>query len=590
MNQKYLKQEFNYDKYPTTKIKGYDNEVYGGYDAIVRQLQSHTEKGQKHVLLVDCNTAVDVPDLKSRLVSALNPDEVFETTDIFLDNDTIQNMLKRHVTDDRVFGVLYNGTWKDFVDPDGLSALQQKVEKAQGLVLVIGIAAHYIAAADTLVYADMTIWETQMRYRSGRVSNFAIDNPKEDFIRKFKRGYFIDWRLNNRHKQEIFNAMDYYLDTVVTEAPAMITREAFDEGLLQLMQQPFRTVPFFDEGLWGGQWMREVCGVEDDSKPNFAWSYNLLFQENEVNLTFGDVRVNVPGYTVCLRYPRELIGEKGYARFGAEYPIRYDFLDTVEGGNLSFQVHPTTQYIQENFGMHYTQDESYYYLDVVEDKDCVIYLGLKTGVDKEEFAKALYEAQKGVAPFPDEKFVNKIPVKKHEHYQIPAGTVHCSGADTMVLEISSSPCIFTFKMWDWGRVGLDGIPRPVHLEHGLANVQFDRQTDWIMETCAFKPVPIREGDGFREEKTGLNDLQFIETRRTWATKKYTEKTNNETNALHLVEGAEALIESPIGQFDPFVIHYAESVVIPACISEYTVRPYGKSEGKEIAVLNTFVRY
>jgi len=415
-----------------------------------------------------------------------------------------------------------------------------------------------------------------------------VNNEGEDLIRKYKRGYFIDWRLDNRHKQTLFDVFDFFLDTVNKDAPVMITRDAFNEGLLQMLRQPFRTVPFFDEGLWGGQWLREVCDIDDDETPNFAWGYNLLFQENEVNLTFGNIRVNVSGYTLSLKYPRELIGEKGYSRFGAEYPMRYDFLDTMQGGNLSLQVHPTTQYIQEVFGMTYTQDESYYYLDCED--GCCIYLGLKPGIDAKEMAADLYAASKGEIVFPDEKYVNEIPVKKHDHFHIPAGTVHASGAEGMVLEISSSPCIFTFKLWDWGRLGLDGIPRPIHLEHGLNNIQFNRQTDWIMEQCAFKPIPVREGDGFREEKTGLHEYEFIATHRVWATKKYSDTTGYETQALNLAEGAEALIESPDGQFEPFVMHYAESVCIPALVGEYTIRPYGRSEGKEIGVVKSFVKY
>ena len=60
---------------------------------------------------------------------------------------------------------------------------------------------------------------------------------------------------------------------------------------------------------------------------------------------------------------KEVLGEPVEARFGKDFPIRFDFLDTMGGGNLSLQVHPTTQFIRDNFGMCYTQDESYYLLD-----------------------------------------------------------------------------------------------------------------------------------------------------------------------------------------------------------------------------------
>lgn len=581
----YLNRKSNFERFPVTAVEGHDREAFDGYAEICAELDRPVR-----LIMVDCNTAADIGFLTEKLKSGLSFDHVFDTDEIFLDTAAVQEKLRPHVTSDRVFGVAYHGTFRDFVDEEKLAALQKKVEAAQGRTLLIGVAASYVAAGDILVFADMTIWETQMRYRSGGLENFRAGNRDEDFIRKFKRGYFIDWRLNNRHKQELFPKFTYYLDTVKNDAPVMITRAAFDEGLAQLTKQPFRTVPFFDEGLWGGQWMQEVCGVHDDTKPNIAWSYNLLFPENEVSLGFGGKRVNIPGYTICQKIPRQLIGQKGYARFGAEYPIRYDFLDTMQGGNLSLQVHPTTQYMQEHFGMPFTQDESYYYLDCEPNGGTNIYLGLKTGVDPAAMARDLYAASRGEMAFPAEEYVNKIPVKKHEHYHIPAGTVHASGADGMVLEISATPCIFTFKLWDWGRVGLDGIPRPIHLEHGLANIQFDRQTEWIRETCAFAPIPVREGDGFREEKIGLHEYEYLETRRIWATKRYHEETGGETQALNLVEGAEALIESPTGQFKPFCIHYAESVCIPAEIAEYTVRPFGLSEGKEIAIVKTFVRY
>lgn len=585
---KYLKKESNFNKYPTTRISGFDEQAFAGYDAILEEVSKKCSNA-KNIVTVDCYVGVDQEEILDAFTKKLNPALIIRSDDVFYDSDEIYERLKRNITDDRVYGIAYYGTWRDLVDENKLATAQKQVEEAQGNVLIVGVGADYVAKSDVLILADMTIWEVQMRYRHENLANFKANNEDEDFIRKFKRGYFIEWRLGNFHKQTLYGKFDYYLDTVEHNKPTMITRKAFEDGLKQMLNQPFRTVPFFDEGLWGGQWMKEVCDVEDKTRINYAWSYNLLFQENAVNLTYGDIHVNIPGYTVMQHDPKLLIGEKGFARFGAEYPIRYDFLDTMEGGNLSLQVHPNTQYMNQKFGMPFTQDESYYFLDCAPEGS-YMYLGLKDGATKEEMEKDLWAASRKEIDFPAEKYANKIPIKKHDHRHIPAGTIHCSGKDTMVLEISSSPCIFTFKLWDWGRVGLDGIPRPVHIEHGVNNIQWDKQTDWIMKTCAFDPIVIEEDEIHREEKTGLNDLQFLETRRIWMKGKTYHETGNETNALNLIEGREALIESPNGQFEPFVIHYAESVCIPATIKNYTITPYGESENEEVAVMKTFVRY
>ena len=114
--------------------------------------------------------------------------------------------------------------------------------------------------------------------------------------------------------------------------------------------------------------------------------------------------------------------------------------------------------------MNYTQDESYYLLDA--DEDATVYLGLKTGVDREEMIAALEAAQETGEPFDAEKYVNKWEAKAHDHYLIPAGTIHCSGAGAMVLEISATPSIFPFKLSDWGRLGLDGLHRPINIRPG----------------------------------------------------------------------------------------------------------------------------
>jgi mannose-6-phosphate isomerase class I len=257
------------------------------------------------------------------------------------------------------------------------------------------------------------------------------------------------------------------------------------------------------------------------------------------------------------------------------------------GGNLSLQVHPLTEYIQDKFGMNYTQDESYYLLDAGEGAS--VYLGFKDDVDRESMIRDLRAAQEGGPDFPVEKYVNRWPAAKHDHFLIPAGTIHCSGKNSMVLEISATPYIFTFKLWDWGRLGLDGRPRPIHIDHGVANLQWDRKTEWTKLNLIDRVREVACGDLWHEEITGLHEREFIETRRYWFTRKLELDTHGGVNVLNLVQGEEAVVESPANAFRPFIVHYAETFIVPAAVGKYTLRPSGESAAREHAVVRAYVR-
>jgi mannose-6-phosphate isomerase class I len=333
--------------------------------------------------------------------------------------------------------------------------------------------------------------------------------------------------------------------------------------------------------------MEKVCGLSPEGVPNHAWCFDCVPEENSLLLGFGNVKVEIPAIDLVFQYPHELLGEAVHARFGKEFPIRFDFLDTMGGGNLSLQVHPLTEYIQDKFGMHYTQDESYYLLDAGDD-GCV-YLGLREDINRDAMLRDLRAAQGGGPPFPAENYVNVWPAKKHDHFLLPAGSIHCSGKNSMVLEISATPYIFTFKLWDWGRLGLNGLPRPIHLDHGAANIQWDRTTNWVRRNLVNQITPIASGAGWREERTGLHEREFIETRRHWFTGTVPHRGTGGVNVVNLVAGREAVVESPSGTFEPFVVHYAETFIVPAAARDYTIRPFGESAGTECGTIKAFVR-
>ena len=159
----------------------------------------------------------------------------------------------------------------------------------------------------------------------------------------------------------------------------------------------------------------------------------------------------------------------------------------------------------------------------------------------------------------------------------------------MVLEISSTPYIFTFKMWDWNRLGMDGKPRPINIDHAEKVINWNRRTEFTKKELVNQISPVAEGDGWREEKTGLHRFEFIETRRHWFTKPVTHHTEGSVNVLNLIEGREAIIKSPTKAFEPFIVHYAETFIIPEAVKEYTIEPHGESEGFEIATIKASIR-
>ncbi len=580
----------NYDKYPHIEISANNNEVCEGWIAInekINQTIKQSVKG-KSIIVIECYQGIDRDELKSSLQNGLQHAKWVDVESAWKAEKEIIDMVYPFVTDDAIFGYMTSLTMSDYFDSEKLSTLRSEVDQVeQGVIVLFGHGASLVSKQiDLLVYADMARWEIQLRMRKNQVTNLGIQNSKASFSEQYKRGYFVDWRVCDLLKRELMNRWDFVLDTNKKGSPKMIEGKLLLSALTAAANRPFRVVPFFDPGPWGGQWLKKNFEL-DPSAVNYAWGFDCVPEENSLLIKCNDIVIEVPSINVVFHEPTSLLGEKVFNQFGAEFPIRFDFLDTIEGGNLSLQVHPLTSYIKEKFGMDYTQDESYYMLDALP--GAFVYLGLRDDVNPENMVAELNEAQKLGGRFDAEKHVAKWPLKKHDHFSIPAGTVHCSGANALVLEISATPYIFTFKLWDWDRLGLDGKPRPINIAHGEKNIRWERNATWVEKNRLNLLDVLQEEEGIREERTGLHESEFIETRRHWFTKTVSHHTKGGVNVLNLVSGDEAIVESPTAAFKPFVVHYAETFIIPAAVGEYTIRPYGESLGKECATIKAYIR-
>jgi N-acetylglucosamine kinase-like BadF-type ATPase/mannose-6-phosphate isomerase class I len=580
----------SYDKFPVVPVPDAAEACVVGWNAIGERLREVIARRgtRRTVLVVECYPGVHEDEVRQELERRLQPALTVKAADAMLSPAKVDALVEPFLGgDDPVFGFLSDLTLPQFFDEERLRHGREIIRSvARGVVLVVGCGARLFHEGDLLVYADLARWEAQLRFRRNEVGNLGVENPALAASLQYKRAFFVDWRVADRWKRPLIGRWDFVLDTHQPREPKLADGEAVRRGLRHAVTRPFRVVPFFDPAPWGGQWMKKVCDLDPSAK-NYGWCFDCVPEENSLWLDFGDTHLEIPSLNLVFDQPRALLGEAVFAQFGAEFPIRFDLLDTMGGGNLSFQVHPLKDYIRQHFGPAYTQDESYYLLDA--GPEAAVYLGLRDDVDRTAMLRDLQAARTGGAPFPADDYANRFPAKKHDHFLIPAGTVHCSGAHSMVLEISATPYIFTFKLWDWGRLGLDGRPRPIHLEHGAANIQWDRTTDWVKRQLVNRVEPLGSGEGWREERTGLHELEFIETRRHWFTGPVIHDTRGGVNVLNLVEGDEAVMESPDGAFEPFVIHYAETVIVPAAVGRYTIRPTGASAGRELATLKAFVR-
>ncbi|WP_084812329.1 ROK family protein [Flammeovirga pacifica] len=565
----------NYNIYPSHQLT--EGEIKVGYNGLASVLKD------KNTILLDGYVGVDWEAVTSQLLEELKAEGVQNAS--FL---TIESALKPQeeidqlVTpftggDDPIFGKVFEQGLASFFDTDKLEKLKNQTSE---LTVIYGCGASLLNdASTTLVYFDVPKNEIQFRSRAGRVINLGA---KEAIAPKpqYKRMYFVDWMALNDQKSKILGDIDFIVDEQRSNEITWTDGDSFRKGLEEMSKNAFRVRPWFEPGAWGGQWIKEKIGGLNDDVPNYAWSFELIVPENGIVFEQNKNLLEVSFDFLMYFNHHNVLGEAAN-RFGYEFPIRFDFLDTYDGGNLSVQCHPRVPYMQEHFGHKFTQDETYYMLDAEEDAE--VYLGFQEDIQPKEFEKALKHAMDSGEEMDVKKYVQVHKANKHDLFLIPNGTIHCSGKNGMVLEISSTPYIFTFKMYDWQRLDLDGKPRPMNIERGMENLFFDRKGDKVQEELISKQVVVEEGNDYQIVNLSTHKEHFYAVDRFEFDSEITVELNNQCHIMSLVEGESITVVTNDKTFD---INYAETFVVPAASGSYKLV---NTSGKRVKVIKSYVK-
>lgn len=536
-----------------------------GYEPLARRIAEAVPDGLR-VLALDGFHGVDWDALREKLEGALAARGIEAAWWPAADTLAAPDVIAARITpflggNDPIFGTHFPLGPDVFFDAGRLAALRIEAAVARGraagsLAVVYGCGAGLIELYDALWYADIPKDALQARARAGELTSLGSDDTVP-FGAFYKRAYFVEWPALNRLKRRLLPELDLFLDLQNAEAPTAMEGAAFRAALHELAETPFRPRPWFFPGPWGGQFMQDHMGL-DPEQPNFAWSFELITPENGIVLETEGTRLECSFDCLMVQEHERVLGEAA-RQFKYEWPLRLDYLDTISGGNLSVQCHPRPDFIRREFGETFTQDETYYISAAQE--GAVVYLGFEEDADPGAFRTALEASAETGEEVDFERYVHSIPARPHDLFLIPNGTIHCSGRGNLVLEISATPYIFTFKIYDYMRRDLEGNLRPINLERAWQNLRLERRAGWVRDNLVAKPQRLREGAGWQEEVLIERPEFFYNIHRLTIETRLTYATENRALAINLVAGEAVEVVAANGRRHS--LKYLESMVVPA---------------------------
>jgi len=317
-----------YDIYPS--FNAGDDKIFRGLSSLASVI------AREELVLIDGYSGTFFDKIKEELDLILIKDHgrraFWLNTSEFLKNEIeIDDLLAPSLGgDDPLFGKRSEAVLSDFFETD--FRVTYTSTSRQSPVIIYGIGAALFSDTGFLVYFDLPKNELQFRARAGMVTNIGASVPADPKA-MYKRFYFADWVVLNRHKSDIIKRINIFADSQRPDDITWMKGDDLRTTLERMSRNVFRARPWFEPGTWGGTWIKDNINGLSADVPNYAWSFELITPENGLILESSGVLLECSFDFLMYNSAKNVLGAC-FDRFGTEFRISFDFLDTFAGRHL----------------------------------------------------------------------------------------------------------------------------------------------------------------------------------------------------------------------------------------------------------------
>lgn len=320
---------------------------------------------------------------------------------------------------------------------------------------------------------------------------------------------------------------------------------------------PLRFRPLLKRIRWGGRRLGSMLGKPIGPGDDYAESWEIVDRAADQSIVEGG---EYAGWTLA-----RLIAERGAELLGRDaglprFPLLIKYLDAQD--RLSVQVHPNDDQARRHDPLELGKTEAW--VIIAAEPESPIYAGLKKGVDHSALADALARDRL-------EDCLHSFPVKAGDCVFVPAGTVHAIGAGVLLAEIQQSSDI-TYRLHDWGWLGSDKKPRPLHVPQALGCIDF-------AQGPVAPVVPRIVQDGIHRVETLVECPYFI-LRRHVSAAPFSVGAGDQCRVLMLLSGEGRLVGEG-GAEEP--LQAGTTLLAPPAASAWLFEPQGAATLLEVAL-------